>query len=82
MLRTETQFSLGCCKPWPGFDFGSEQAFGTPGAGGSLGFADPKLEMGFCYAMNRMGFHLFDDPREKALREAAADAARAHLARG
>ena len=79
VLRMDTTFSLGCCKPWPGFDFGSPRAFGTPGAGGSMGLADPELEMGFCYAMNRMGFHLLDDPRERALRDAARSAARAHL---
>jgi CubicO group peptidase (beta-lactamase class C family) len=82
VLRTDTTFSLGCCKPWPGFEFGSPRAFGTPGAGGSMGLADPDLEMGFCYAMNRMGFYLLDDPRERLLREAAAAAARAHLAAG
>ena len=26
--------------------------------------------MAFAYVMNRMGFHLNDDPREKALRDA------------
>ncbi len=77
VLRMDTTFSLGCCKPWPGFEFGSPRAFGTPGAGGSMGFADPDLDMGFCYAMNQMGFYLFDDPRETALRQAAAEAARA-----
>jgi CubicO group peptidase (beta-lactamase class C family) len=80
VLRMQSSFSLGCCKPWPGFEFGSPQAFGTPGAGGSMGFADPELEMGFCYAMNRMGFHLVSDPREERLRTAARAAARAHLA--
>jgi CubicO group peptidase (beta-lactamase class C family) len=80
VLHTDTTYSLGACKPWPGFEFGSTQAFGTPGAGGSMGFADPELRMGFCYAMNRMGFHLWDDPRESALRQAAQTAARAHLA--
>ncbi len=44
-----------------------------------MGFADPELKMGFCYAMNRMGFHLLDDPREKAVRNAARDAAQAAL---
>jgi CubicO group peptidase (beta-lactamase class C family) len=77
VLRTDSRFSLGYCKPWPGFEFGSDRAFGTPGAGGSLGFADPDLEMGFGYAMNRMDFHLWNDPREVALREAAAACARA-----
>ena len=77
VLHTETTFALGACKPWPGFDFGSPHAYGTPGAGGSLGFADPELEMGFCYAMNRMGFYLLDDPREVALRTAARECAKA-----
>ena len=77
VLHTDTAFSLGACKPWPGFEFGSPQAFGTPGAGGSMGFADPQLRMGFCYAMNRMGFHLWNDPREVVLRHAAQAAAEA-----
>lgn len=81
VMRTETTFSIGLCKPWPGFEFGSARAYGTPGAGGSMGFADPELKMGFCYAMNRMGFHLWDDPREHALRQAAQQAARSQLAR-
>ncbi len=77
VLRTETLFSLGVCKPFPGFEFGSPSAFGTPGAGGSFGFAEPDLNMGFCYAMNRMGYHLLEDPREVRVRRAAIEAARA-----
>jgi CubicO group peptidase (beta-lactamase class C family) len=76
VLRLESRFSLGYCKPWPGFEFGSPKAFGTPGAGGSFGFADPEVGLGFCYAMNRMDFHLVSDPRELALREAALACAR------
>ncbi len=76
VLQMETTFSLGYCKPWPGFEFGSKSAFGTPGAGGSFGFADPEIGLGFAYVMNRMDFYLLDDPREHALREAAITCAK------
>jgi CubicO group peptidase (beta-lactamase class C family) len=76
VLRQETRFSLGYCKPWPGFEFGSSRAYGTPGAGGSFGFADPEIGLGFAYVMNRMDYYLESDPRELALRKAAADCAR------
>ena len=63
--------SLGFLKPGPELAFGSSQrAFGTPGAGGSFGFADPDARLGFAYVMNNMNFEMFDDPREKALRDA------------
>lgn len=73
VLHTDTRFSLGYAKPWEGFEFGTPSAFGTPGAGGSFGFADPERKLGFAYVMNRMDFHLLDDPRERALREAVMD---------
>ena len=58
------RFSLGYLKPFPKFRFGSsDKAFGTPGAGGSFGFADPDTGIGFAYAMNRAGFHLYNDPQ-------------------
>ncbi|GAA3396292.1 serine hydrolase domain-containing protein [Cryptosporangium minutisporangium] len=72
ILRLPTQYSLGYMKPFPAFRFGSASgtAFGTMGLGGSFAFADPDTGVGFAYAMNRSGFHLWDDPREVALREA------------
>ncbi len=36
-------------------------AFGYPGAGGSLGFADPKAELSFGYTMNKMGAGVLND---------------------
>jgi CubicO group peptidase (beta-lactamase class C family) len=45
-------------------------SFGHPGAGGSLGFANPELGVGFGYVMNRMGNHITDDPRATALASA------------
>lgn len=77
VLRVDMTFSLGLLKPGGIADFGtSTRAFGTPGAGGSFGFADPDLGLGYAYVMNRMGFHLADDPREKALRDAVYACAR------
>jgi CubicO group peptidase (beta-lactamase class C family) len=71
VLKVDTAFSLGFARPLQGFRFGSsERAFGHPGAGGSFAFADPDRDVAFAYVMNRLGFHLTDDPREKALRDA------------
>jgi CubicO group peptidase (beta-lactamase class C family) len=63
--------SLGFLRPGPEIEWGtSRRAFGTPGAGGSFGFADPDARLGFAYVMNNMNYYFFDDPREKALRDA------------
>ena len=71
VLHVDTAFSCGFLKPCGVCTFGSsDTAFGTQGAGGSFGFADPDLGVGFAYVMNRMGFHIANDPREKALRDA------------
>jgi CubicO group peptidase (beta-lactamase class C family) len=71
VLHVPTRFSLGYAKPSELAPFGTDQSsFGRPGAGGSFAFADPAAEVSFAYAMNRMGLYLFDDPREKALRDA------------
>jgi len=71
VMRMDSAFALGFCKPFPQMVFGSSaRAFGTPGFGGSFGFADPDTGVGFGYVMNRLGFHLVSDPRELALRQA------------
>jgi CubicO group peptidase (beta-lactamase class C family) len=61
-LRTETAFSAGFMLDPTDADghkkrriFGpSRTAFGHPGAGGSLAFADPENGLGFAYVMNQM----------------------------
>lgn len=64
------QFSLGFMKSTPAWPFGSEGSFGAPGAGGSIGFADPKAGIGYGYVTNKMGTALTGDPRDLALRNA------------
>jgi len=49
----------------------SEEAFGHPGFGGSLGFADPVARMSFGYAMNRMGQGVGLNARGQSLVDAA-----------
>jgi len=64
------QFSLGFTKPTPVLPFGSASSFGSPGAGGAFGFADPVAGVGYAYVTNRMGTRLSGDPRDIALRDA------------
>jgi CubicO group peptidase (beta-lactamase class C family) len=71
VLWVPAAYSLGFVRPTRDFLFGRGfRSFGHPGAGGSFGFADPDAEVSFAYAPNRLGHHLRDDPREKALRDA------------
>ncbi len=49
----------------------AEEAFGHPGAGGSVGFADPMAKMSFGYTMNRMGDGVALNERGQALVDAA-----------
>jgi len=64
------QFSLGFMKSSEVWPFGSRRSFGSPGAGGSLGFADPEAGIGYAYVTSQMGTELTGDPRDVALREA------------
>jgi CubicO group peptidase (beta-lactamase class C family) len=69
-LRGPVKFSLGFMKPSDTFPFGHASAFGAPGAGGSMGYADPKVGIGYGYVTNQMGTSLEGDPRDVALRAA------------
>jgi CubicO group peptidase (beta-lactamase class C family) len=68
-VKGEVQFSLGFMKTCPSWPFGHAGAFGAPGAGGSLGFADPQMGMAYAYVTNRMR-GVTGDPRDLALRNA------------
>jgi len=63
-------FSLGFMQHCPVWPFGHEGSFGAPGTGGSLGFADPKAQIGYGYVTSRMGTSITGDPRELAIRNA------------
>jgi hypothetical protein len=56
--------------PPPALPFGSASSFGSPGADGALGFADPAAGVSYAYVTNRMGTRLAGDPRDVALRDA------------
>ena len=45
----------------------SEEAFGCPGFGGSIGLADPGIRMSFGYCMNNMGEGTALNPRGQSL---------------
>jgi len=47
-----------------------EGSFGHAGAGGSLGYANPELGIGYGYVMNKMGGGIAGDPRTIGLNDA------------
>jgi CubicO group peptidase (beta-lactamase class C family) len=74
VLQIPTRFGQGfmLSQDEPLTSFGPNPgSFGHPGAGGSVGFADPQAKLSFGYAMNRMGPHILIDPRAQALIDAA-----------
>ena len=61
--------SASVSKPGPQVAFGfSQRAVGTPGAGGSFGFADRDARLGSSSVMNN-NYYMFDD-LARALRDA------------
>ena len=71
VLLIPTRFSSGFMLTQAHNQMGPNAgAFGHPGAGGSLGFADPEAKIGFGYTMNKMGPYILIDPRARALIDA------------
>lgn len=71
VLKIEAHFSLGMGKPSKDLRFSScPEAYGTFGAGGSGGFADPYHQIALGYNLNRMGASLTLDPRLRYLLDA------------
>ena len=67
-MKSEARFSLGFMKPGATIPFGSPASFGSPGAGGAMGFADPTFKVGYGYVTSHGGTTLSGDPRDVALR--------------
>lgn len=56
ILSVDNAFGLGFLLATPGHDpYGAPGAFGHPGAGGSIGFADRARGLAFAYTATRMG---------------------------
>jgi len=70
-LLTQTRFGLGCMLDQPDVanaTYGlGPKAFGHPGAGGSIGFADPEREVAFGFVTNTLGPYVLMDPRAQKL---------------
>ncbi|WP_225774981.1 serine hydrolase domain-containing protein [Pseudomonas sp. Marseille-Q5115] len=75
-LLTPTRFGLGCMLDQPTLanaTFGmGPGAFGHPGAGGSVGFADPHTGVAFGFVTNTLGPYILMDPRAQKLARAVA----------
>jgi CubicO group peptidase (beta-lactamase class C family) len=55
VLGLPSRIGLGFMLTFPEMRLGpNDRVFGHPGAGGSIGFADPDAKVGFGYAMNKM----------------------------
>jgi len=78
VLRVPSTFTLGFSKCWGARGLGvgehvilGQNAFGTPGLGGSIGFADSDAGMSFGYVMNRHGSGVGLNERGQGLVDAA-----------
>lgn len=69
-LSRHTSFGFGFMLDNDSNPLLSSGSFGHPGAGGSLGFADPESGIGFGYVMNQMQTNLSADPRPTRLIDA------------
>lgn len=68
VLRQETIFSAGFMMNNSSKIMGiNPRAFGHPGAGGTLAFADPEREWGFAYVPNAMHHGVLSGPRTQRL---------------
>jgi CubicO group peptidase (beta-lactamase class C family) len=70
VMGIKSRFGLGFYLYVEGSNMVQDGVFGHGGAGGSIGFADPKADIGFGYVMNSMQMVGDDDPRTVSLAQA------------
>lgn len=80
-MLVRTAFTLGFSKSWSNLHIAGnnsmiigQDAFGTPGAGGQIGFADPSYRLAFGYTMTKHGFGMALNSRGQALIDATYQA--------
>lgn len=73
LLQIPTRFGLGYMLPPSLGTACRSSAFGHPGAGGSLAFADPLSGLAVGFVVNRMEVGLTGDPRSSSVVEAVYD---------
>lgn len=79
VLGLSSSYTLAFSKSWSNLHLDEEgtsviigeNAFGTPGAGGGIGFADTDARMSFGYSMNRHGPNIGLNARGQSLVDAA-----------
>jgi len=69
-LVVDTRFSVGFMLHGELTRMIADGSFGHAGAGGSLGYANPELGIGYGYVMNQMGGGIAGDPRTITLNDA------------
>jgi len=68
VLGVTSRWGLGFALNQPAAPIGpNPRTFGHPGAGGSIGFADPDARVGFGYTLNQMGADALIDGRAASL---------------
>ena len=70
VMGIHSRFGPGFYLYMDGGNMVQDGAFGHGGAGGSVGFADPRADIGFGYVMNKMQMVGDDDPRTVGLTRA------------
>ena len=71
-LLMPTTFGMGFMTHGPFTPYAGAGSYGHPGAGGSVAFAQPALELAVGYVMNQMAGNLAGDLRAQAVIDAAA----------